>query len=176
METPGRDRYDALLRHLQAGRELPIQPRQRSFRPSVDVHRVGPRILGIAMVALVVWVGAVAVTDRLKSERVDTWSGPDATVHSGLRLEGCDIPGFDEDSVFPGWIRFDGRVYRWADLSAPISDGSIPTSYTPTGYELGALKMFRVNATAAGSDQERILVRNGESNAGAVYLLTPECQ
>ena len=115
------------------------------------------------------------MTDRLKADRVDTWSGPDATVQSGIHLDGCDIPGFVEDSVFPGWIRFGGQVYRWADLSAPISNGSIPTLYAPTGYELGALKMYLINDSTAGKDRERILVRNGDADAGGVYLLMPEC-
>jgi hypothetical protein len=175
LEVPGRDRYDALLRHLQAGRELPIQPRGSRFRPKLDVHRVGPRLLALALVVAALWIVAIVVTDRLKADHVDTWDGPDATVQSGLRLEGCDLPGFLEDSVFPAWIRYQGHIYRWADLSAPISSGTIPRLYTPSGYSLGDKVLYLITAADPALTPERIIVRNGESDAAAVFLLVPAC-
>jgi hypothetical protein len=141
----------------------------------MDVHKVGPRLLALAVVVAVLWIGAIVVTDRLKADHVDTWDGPDATVQSGLRLEGCDLPGFLEDSVFPAWIRYQGHVYRWADLSAPISSGSVPRLYTPTGYRHGDKVMYRITASDPAVTQERIVVRNGDSDAAAVYLLVPAC-
>ncbi len=176
MEVPGRDRYDSLLRHLQAGRELPIQPRRSTRLPEVHIHRVGPRLLLVAAIVAAVWIGAIVVTDRLRAERVDTWTGPDATVQSGLRLAGCDLPTFPEDSYFPGWIRYDGRVYRWADLSAPVSAASIPSTYEPTGYALGSLDLYLIDSSESGRNRERIMIRNGQADAGAVYLLVPGCQ
>jgi hypothetical protein len=128
------------------------------------------------VIVAVVWLGAIVVTDRLRADRVDTWQGPDATVQSGLRLTGCDLPSFPEDSYFPGWLRFERRVYRWADLSAPVSPASIPAIYEPTGYRLGDLQLYLINSSPSGRDRERIMVRNGDASAGAVYLLVPGCQ
>jgi hypothetical protein len=176
MEAPGRDRYDSLLRHLQAGRELPIPPRRSNRRIGIEINRVGPRLLLIAAVVAAVWLGAIVVTDRLRAGHVDTWTGPDATVQSGLRLAGCDLPNFPEDSYFPGWIRFEGRIYRWADLSAPVSASTIPSTYEPTGYALADLDLYLINSSQSGRDRERVMIRNGESSAGAVYILVPGCQ
>ena len=88
MEASGRDRYDALLRHLQAGREIPVQPRQRTPL-GLDIHPSAGKVVLGAVVILVLWFAAIAVTDWLRYDRVDTWAGPDATVTSGLRLAGC---------------------------------------------------------------------------------------
>ena len=176
MEIPGRDRYDSLLRHLQAGRELPITPRRSNRRIGIEINRVGPRLLLIAAVVAAIWLGAIVVTDRLRAGQVDTWTGPDATVQSGLSLGGCDLPSFPEDSYFPGWIRFEGRIYRWADLSAPVSASTIPGIYEPTGYSLATLDLYLINSSQSGRDRERVMIRNGESSAGAVYILVPGCQ
>ena len=111
----------------------------------------------------------------MRDGRLDTWVGPDTTVQSGYVLAGCALPSFSEDSYFPTWIRFDGHVYRWADLSAPIGPDSIPTSYEPTGHTLGTLALHRILSSQSGLAGERIMIRNGEAEAGAVYLLVPEC-
>lgn len=175
LDASGRDRYDSLLRHLQAGRQLPLEPRASRRLPRLDVHRVGLRILAIAAVVAALWIGAIVVNDRLREGQIDAWSGPDATVRSGASLAGCDLGAPPVDTVFPGWIVYEGRVYRWADLSAPITDSSIPDSYLPTDYRLGDLRLYLIESSQSGRDLERILVRNGTANAGAVYLWAPQC-
>lgn len=170
-----RDRYDSLLRHLQAGREMPLEPRQRWRAPHVDIHRYGPRLLAVAVVVAFIWVGAIVVTDRLRAGRVETWSGPDATVQSGVELAGCTFPVSPTDRSFPVWIRFGGQLYRWGDLTIPIIDEEIPSIYAPTGYTLGNLSLMTVENTPAGKARERVIVRIGGAQGAAVYLVMPDC-
>jgi hypothetical protein len=176
LDAAGRDRYESLLRHLQAGRELPITPRRsRRFLGGIEIHPVARRILAVSAIVVALILGAMLVTSRIRADQVDTWSGPDASVQSGINLEGCDLSGYDDNGVFPGWIRFGGAIYRWADLSAPISTGSIGTRYQATDDRLGDLRLFRIVSSGSTPDAERILVRNGDADAGGVYLLVPSC-
>jgi hypothetical protein len=171
METPGQDRYDALLRHLQAGHEIPIQPRRRGLQ-RLDIHPSAGKVALIAVVVAIVWMGAIQVFDYLRQDRVDTWTGPDATVQSGLRLPGCPSIPFEEDVYFPSWVRFEGKVYRWNDQLFPIGSGSIGKSFLETGYRNGDLELFRIANNPDGRAGKQILLRQGESPAGAVYVLT----
>ena len=70
-------------------------------------------ILGV-LIVVAIWLGAIFVTDWIREGRVDTWVGPDTTVQSGLRLDGCPDIVFRENVYFPSWIRFEGKVFRWA--------------------------------------------------------------
>ncbi len=126
-------------------------------------------------IAVVLIVGGMAVVQRLRGDGLDTWSGPDATVQSGIVLAGCALPEYQDNGVFPAWVRFDGRIYRWADVSAPISAASIGTSYKATDYHLNDLRIYRILTSAAARNGERILIRNGEADAGGVYVLVPDC-
>lgn len=171
METSGRDRYDALLRHLQAGREIPIQPaRPRSF--GLDIHPSAGKIVLAAIIVVVAWFAAIAVTDWIRYDRVDTWEGPDATVQSGLRLPGCAQIIFREDVYFPAWIRYDGKVYRWTDRGAPIGPSSVGRSYLDTGYRLGDLQLYLMMDSIEGRAGDQIMIRQGESPVGAVFVAT----
>lgn len=162
------------MRHLQAGREIPIQSRQSTWR-DLDVHPSAARLLALALALAIAWLGAIFVTDRMREGRVDTWDGPDATVQSGLQLEGCPTVGFTEDVYFPAWVRLDGRVYGWGNRSAPIGPDSVGVSYTDTGYVLGDLRLYRILSSPDGRDGRQILMRQGDSNAGAVYLVQESC-
>ena len=171
MEASGRDRYDALLRHLQAGREIPVRPQpKRSF--ALDIHPSAGKIVLAAIVVVIVWFGAIAVTDWIRYDRVDTWEGPDASVQSGLRLPGCPQIIFREDVYFPAWIRYDGKVYRWTDRGAPIGPNSVGVSYLESGYRLGDLELFLMISSLEGGEGDQIMLRQGESPVGAVFVVT----
>lgn len=171
MEASGRDRYDALLRHLQAGREIPVQPRTRAPL-GLDIHPSAGKIVLAAIAIIVVWFAAIAVTDWLRYDRVDTWDGPDATVQSGLRLAGCPDIVFREDVYFPAWVRFEGKVFRWTDRVAPIGPNSVGKSFEATGYTLGDLELFRVTNSTEGLAGRQIMIRQGTSPVGALFVVT----
>lgn len=170
MEASGRDRYDALLRHLQAGRELQVQPRRRTF--GLDIHPSAGKVALGALIIVVLWLGAITVTDFVRVGHVDTWNGPDDSVQSGLRLAGCPEISFVEDVYFPSWLRFEGKVYRWTESGRPIGPDSIGTAYLETGYTLGDLVLLRIANEVEGLAGNQVLVRQGTSMVGAVYAVT----
>jgi len=169
IEARGRDRYESLLRHLQAGQEIPIAPRRRAL--GLDIHPSAGKIVIAALAIAAVWLAAITVTDWLRVGRVDTWAGPDTSVQSGLRLDGCPDVSFREDVYFPSWIRFEGQVFRWADRRLPIGQHSVGDSYLATGYTHADLELYRVANTIEGRAGHEILVRQGGSPAGAIYVL-----
>lgn len=124
----------------------------------------------LAIVVGFVWLVSIAVTDQVRQRLVDTWQGPDATVQSGILLDGCPVIRFEEDVYFPSWIRFQGRTYRWADLLVPIGPNSLGDAYLPTGYRHDGLELFRIANTTEGRAGRQIMVRQGTSFGGAVYL------
>ncbi len=164
------DRYEALIRHLQAGHELPVPSRRRSF--GVDIHPSAGRIVIVALVVAAIWLGAIAVTDWVRQGRVDTWAGPDGSVQSGLRLEGCPDLVFREDVYFPSWIRFRGEIFQWGDSLTPIGPNSVPRSFEETGYALGDLRLYFVHNSPEGRAGEHVMIRQGDSPAGAIYVRT----
>lgn len=101
---------------------------------------------------------------------VDTWQGPDASVRSGILLDGCPVIRFEEDVYFPSWITFEGRTYRWADLLTPIGPNSIGDAYLPTGYRHDDLELFRIANTLEGEAGTNVMIRQGTSFAGAIYV------
>lgn len=72
-------------------------------------------------------------------------------------------------------VRLDGRVYGWGNRSAPIGPDSVGVSYTDTGYVLGDLRLYRILSSPDGRDGRQILMRQGDSIAGAVYLVEESC-
>lgn len=89
----GRDRYAALVRSLHAGRELPVgRPAGRRVR--ISINPVFWTILKIVVVGLALYAIALGADAWIRERAVDTWTGPDAAVTSGLNLAGCpDAPG-----------------------------------------------------------------------------------
>lgn len=144
------------------------QRRRRTF--GLDIHPIAARLVVLALVVAAVWVAGIALTDVVRQRVVDTWEGPDQSVRSGLLLEGCPSIEFEENVYLPSWIRFEGRTYRWADLSVPIGTSSIGESYLPTGYRHDDLELFRVANTEAGRAGEQVMIRQGDAYAGAIYL------
>jgi len=129
------------------------------------------RILLVAAIVIVTWLGAIAVTDWVRRGVVDTWTGPDATVQSGQRLAGCPDITFREDVYFPSWVRFEGKVFRWADRLAPIGTESIGSAYLSTGFRHGDLELFRVDNNPEGRAGNRIMLRQGVTAFGAIYVV-----
>ena len=138
----------------------------------LDIHSSARTVILIAAVVVVVWLAAIAVTDWLRRDAVDTWAGPDSTVTSGQRLAGCTDLSFAEDVYFPDWIRFDGRVYRWTDDLTPIGSASFADRFATTGYRSGDLELFRIVDSPEGLEGKRIMVRQGDAMAGAIYVLS----
>ena len=159
-----------MLRHLQAGREIPVRPRpRRTF--GLDIHPSFGRLLLIALIVAAVWLAAIAITDYLRQGRVDTWVGPDASVQSGLRLGGCADIVFQEDVYFPSWVRFEGKVFRWADQLTPIGPNSVGESFLDTGYTNGDLRLYTVENSPEGRAGNLVMLRQAEAPAGAIYVI-----
>lgn len=172
LEASGADRYESLLRHLAAGRELPVT-RRTGLR--ARWHPIARKLLVFALVVAGLYVGFTLAADLVREFRIDTWSGPDATVSSGQRLDDCAAFVRNGDAVFPNWIRFDGRVFHHIGAQLPIGETNIGKYYVDSGYTLGTLRIYRVTTTGLGELGTRILVRAGTSPAGGLYGAIPGC-
>jgi len=170
LEARSSDRYEALLRHLQAGRELPVPVRRRRAF-GLDIHPSAGRLVLVALIAAAVWLAAIFVTDYIRESTVDTWVGPDSSVQSGQRLLGCPDVTFREDVYFPTWVRFEGKVFRWADILTPIGPNSVGQSFRETGYQNGDLRLYLVDNNPEGRAGNQVMIRQGESPAGAIYVI-----
>jgi hypothetical protein len=172
VDAQGRDRYDRLLRHLQAGREIALE---RSRGERWDWHPVAGKIVIAAVVVIAVYLIATAVMGYLRDQRVDTWTGPDATVTSGQRLDGC--PSFFrlEHPVFPAWIRFDGGVFQRTDQIVPVGATNIGTSYIESGYRHDDFVLYTVHVPGLGEPGSRIAVRKGSAAAAEIYRRVEGC-
>ena len=124
----------------------------------------------VILVIVASWLAAIAVTDWFRQGQVDTWVGPDATVQSGLRLDGCPDITFRENVYFPSWIRFGGHVFRWDDSLTPIGPNSVPGSFEETGYSHGDLWLYLVHNNPEGRAGNQVMIRQGDSPAGAIYV------
>jgi hypothetical protein len=174
LKERGADRYETLLRHLQAGHELPLPaPRPRRWRP--DIHPSAGWIVAGAVAIVIVYLVLSVATGWLRAGDVATWSGPDATVQSGQRLASCPAIVERPDVYFPSWIRFDGHVYSWSPASWPIAGPAADVAYAPTGYTHDGLEILRVRSTPEGRSGEIILVRHGDAPAGALYHVVEGC-
>jgi len=177
MDAGSRDRYESLLRHLRAGQEIAVEPPRgwRGRLEALDWHPIAGRLLlaigiGVATYLMLTWVAG-----WLRERRVDTWSGPDATVQSGQRLEGCaDLLRID-DAVLPNWIRYRGEVFQLTEAGLPMGQSNIGRSYVATPYSLGDFRLFEVRVEGLGPMGSRLIVRNGEAPAGQLYKRLDAC-
>jgi hypothetical protein len=172
MQHAGRDRYSSLLRTLQAGQELPWQQRRGTRR--VVWHPIAGTLLRAAIVAILLYVALTAALGLWRDARVDTWSGPDASVTSGQRLEGCAQVGSVRDGIFPSWIRFEDIIYRLTETNRPM--GFEPDAAFPqTGYALGSMELYRIANTPDGLAGTIVAVKLDNNAVGRVYRATPDC-
>jgi hypothetical protein len=168
----GRDRYSALLRSLRAGRELPI--RRRGGRIAIDWHPVLWTLIRVAIVALAAYLAIRFATEWWREHSVVTWSGPDATVQSGVRLADCPLIDRIRVDEFPSWVVFGGSVYRYTGYLRPYVGPDTP-GYMPSGHTSGAMHLVLIENTPAGRARETILVWLEGALAGVLYERTPDC-
>lgn len=172
MTRANADRYQSLLWTLRAGRELPWA-RRRSVR--LEWHPIAWALLRVAIVGVVIYAVVSTGLSAWREVRVDTWTGPDATVTSGQRLESCPIAVGFRDPIFPAWVRFEGSIYRGTDSIRPIGS-NLDNAYPDTGYSLGDLHLLRVVNVPAGQEGQMIVIKLESSLTGELYVRVPECR
>jgi hypothetical protein len=172
MQHAGRDRYSSLLRTLQAGQELPWRQAGRGRR--LVWHPIAGTLLRVLIIGLLLYLAVTAGLGILRDNRIDTWSGPDASVTSGQRLADCPLVGSVRDDLFPNWIRYDGIVYRLTDTIRPMGFEADP-DFPDTGYALGTMSLHRALSTPEGQAGDIVLVKLDTSAVGRVYRATRDC-
>ena len=171
MQRGGRDRYSSLLRTLQAGQELPWQQQRRGRR--ITWHPIAGTLLRVALVGVLLYFGVTAAIGLWRDSRVELWAGPDASVTSGQRLEGCALISVRDD-IFPSWIRLDGTIYRLTETIRPM--GFQPDAdFPPTGYTLGTMTLYRIANTPEGQSGNIVAVKLETSAVGRIFRATPDC-
>lgn len=172
VQAAGRDRYATLIRSLQAGREVPLH--RRGARVPLDWH---PVLWTLVRVAVVIGFGYLALRTGLqwwRESHVETWSGPDAAVQSGVRLDDCPIIDAIRVDDFPSWITFEGSIYRYAGWKRPYVGPGTP-GYATTPYATGAMRLVLIENTPDGVARDTVLVWLDNALAGVEYLRTPDC-
>ncbi len=173
VQAGSRDRHASLLRALRAGQEVPLETGSRRRR--IRWNPIAGVMLRVALVLAVAYLAVIFGARLLRESRVDTWTGPDASVQSGQRLDGCaPIQGID-DPAFPSWIRFEGQIYRLTTSNRPIGEEPDPSAYPPTGYRLAPMTLYRIANTPEGREGQIVVVRLDNSPVGRIYRRTPEC-
>jgi len=173
VDRHGKDRYDTLLRHLRAGKEVPLERGAR--REALDWHPIAGKVVIAALVITGLYLAASTVVNVLRENRVDQWTGPDTSVTSGQKLDSCPSLYHADDPVFPNWIRFKGAVFQQLDAVVPVGDTNIGTSYLDTGYTLDKMRIYTVENPGLGPKGSRIVVRLGNAPGSEVYRKVDEC-
>lgn len=170
----GSDRYSSLVRALQDGREVPDRPTRAM---PLTWHPVLWTMLRLALVAGSLYLIALFGWNWWRDQQVDTWSGPDASVQSGQRLEGCLAAGQSHDDLLPSWVRYEGSVYVLTDARWALGHRSRPgeTSLVETGYSLAQKRILLTDEPAAGTAPTSLVVALPPADGGALYLPHPEC-
>lgn len=172
---PGRDRWAALVRSLQAGRELPVgRPARRRLRVSIDSSFW--TILKIAALGVAVYAIALGVQTWVRERSVDTWSGPDAAVTSGLNLAGCPAASQIRDPAFPSWLKVNDTVYLFTGRKRPFLGVGRTNGFSDSGYRNGALRLLWIDDTPAGRARDAVFVWQEPAIAGVTYARDPTCR
>jgi hypothetical protein len=79
-----------------------------------------------------------------RDNTTDTWSGPDRSVQSGQRLDGCPPVNILHDDAFPTWIRFQGAIFALANSRRPVAAVTAENGWVATGYENDSRQLLRV--------------------------------
>lgn len=172
LHAGGRDRYAALLRSLQAGHELQIRRRGRAI--SIDWHPVLWTLVKVAVVVVAVYATVRFGTQWWRENHTDTWSGPDASVRSGVVLADCPIVEAIRVDDFPSWVTYGGALYRYDAWRRPYL-GPDTEGFTQTPYENGSLRLVLIDNTPDGQARDTILLWLTDALAGVEYARTPEC-
>lgn len=171
------ERYDRLLRHLRAGHQLELE-RPARLRLSWDVvHANFWRVTGAIVLGLAIYLIALNGLEWWRSVRVDTWTGPGASVTSGQELPACAIgAGATNHAAFPNWIRFEDRLFVMTDAVWPmVDDGKVAADYPATGHVLGSVGLHLANSTPEGVAGELLLLRESASPSGRLYRHVAAC-
>jgi len=168
------DRYGSLMHALQAGQEIPWDATRRRAR-SMGWHPIAWVLLRVAVIVALGYFVFSFGYNAWRDRQVDTWTGPDASVTSGQRLNDCPLVNELHDSEFPTWVRFNGSIYRLSDSIRPVGN-TADADYPSTGYVLGPLSILRVANTPAGRAGEMIVLKLATSAVGRAFLITPDCQ
>ena len=172
MANSGRDRYGSLLRTLQAGHELPVGTAKRE---RFEVHPIFGKLI-VAVIAIVVtWFVLRAGVTIWRDNTTDTWSGPDRSVQSGQRLDGCQPVNILHDDAFPTWIRFQGAIFALANARRPVAAVTAENGWVATGYENDSRQLLRVLGTDGVMKDDELLVFDPRASTGEIYRLVPEC-
>ncbi len=158
------------MRALQAGREVPWQP--AGGRRRLEWHPIAWTLLRIVGVVVLAYAVVTTGFSLLREYRVDAWSGPDAAVTSGQRLEDCPDELSLHDATFPSWIRFDGHLFLGTEATRPVVSD---TDYPPTAYQLGAMHLLRVANTPDGKAGKTIVLKLEGALTGQVYVRSENC-
>ncbi len=166
----GHDRFTALLRVLQGGRQLPVQRRRRL--EDVDWEQLRWTAVKAAVALALLAAVGLFLHSIWRDLKVDTWSGPDATVQSGQRLRDCPVVNqLPSDDALPAWLRFEGAIYRRGRTLRGVADPSLGgTGYPETGHSLGSIRLLLDR-----DDRRRVLLIVPPARAAVAYELTPEC-
>ncbi len=138
----------------------------------VDWGTLGWTAAKVLFAGLLIFATGSFVFSIWRDLRVETWSGPDASVQSGQRLRDCQpVNQLASDTDLPAWIRYGGTVYGRRGSQMPSAD---PVSgvevFSETGYALGRLRL------RADEPVRRVLVVVPPSTSGAVYEPVPGCR
>jgi hypothetical protein len=173
MAHSGRDRYGSLLRTLQAGRELPVGSSQKA---SYEWHPIFRRLILAVIVVVIAWFALRAGVTIWRDNTTDTWTGPDASVQSGQRLDGCAPVNILHDDAFPTWIRFQGSIFALANARRPVAAVTAENGYEATGYTNDARLLLRMLDPSTGAVRpDQMLVYDPRANTGELYRLMAEC-
>ena len=170
----GRDRYTALLRSLQAGREVQLARPGARFR--LSWHPVLRTLILGTIAVLVLWFGARAGLDLIRRGQLTTWTGPDATVQSGQVLQGCATVDSIDNPVFPSWVRWSGSIYRYSGWKRPFLGIDRTAGFSESGYRTGDLHLYLIDNTPDGKSRDTVLLWFDGGIAGVEYARTPDCR
>ena len=172
MERSSGDRYQVLLRSLRAGREM----RPRTFgRNRIEWHPIARKLLIAILLGLAIYVAAAGGFRWWRLGHLDAWTGPDSSVTSGQRLEGCAAVGLrDYDAVYPVWVRFGGKVYVATGFGRPLPS-DLTGRYEITAYQLGKLQLWRILDTPDGQAGIDIVLRFVPDDVGELFKVAPGC-
>ena len=113
-------------------------------------------------------------TQWWRESTIVTWSGPDATVQSGVRLADCPVIDRIRVDEFPSWITYGGSVYRYTGLKRPYL-GPDTAGFTQTPYTNGNMRLVLIDDTPDGKARDTILVWLEGALAGIEYARTSDC-
>ncbi|CAN5763064.1 hypothetical protein BH24CHL8_BH24CHL8_09070 [soil metagenome] len=174
LEHDGRDRYGSLVRALQAGREVPLgTTREMPFQ----WHPVAWLMVRLVLVAAALYVIGLVGWNWWRDQHVDTWSGPDMTVQSGQRLEGCLAANAQRDDLLPTWIRFDETVYVRSPRVRPMRGEGQPgaTQYVESGYSQGRVRILLYEPPVADEQPQELILVIPPARGGTVFSPDPTC-